>query len=171
MGYFLEAIGVLVIFASVLFLAVVTTRLIVKKARSLTSGRYISIVDSISLGFDKQVHLIKVADKYVLVATSGKTVTCLALLEIDKLEAEETGEQPAGEGINFRDLLNRYLLSHVGKRQGSGNADKSEGKASSPKAGTTFGNNLMRLKSLVKGMANKSDGGDGDTNDEGEENP
>lgn len=71
----------LILFAIVLFLAYVVTKYIGAKTTGNIKTRNIQIVETLALGFDRQVYLVKVGEQLMLLSSSNKTIQFLTLLD------------------------------------------------------------------------------------------
>ena len=143
-----KAIVFILVFACILFIAYVTTRYIGKKTGKTMSGKYINLVESVSLGIDKQLHLLKVGEEFVLVASAGKSVEFLTTLKLEGYE--ESGElENNNTTFDFKEFFDKYLNTFkvkTDKRHQGESLEKSEGDFS-------FKRNLDKLKEIV----NKTD--------------
>jgi flagellar protein FliO/FliZ len=155
MNVFQIFVGLLV-FAAILFLAYVATRYIGSKTGNTIKGKYISVVESISIGMDKNIHLLKAGEQFILIASSGKNIEFLTTIKID-----DFGVTPdvAGENtFDFKHLFDKYLQNFRSKK-----GVKANRKASDPDNSLeeyVFKSNLDKLKSInIK--AGKQDNEDG----------
>ncbi|MCX7841518.1 MAG: flagellar biosynthetic protein FliO [Clostridia bacterium] len=141
---FLQVFGILIVFGALLFLAFVTTKYIGTKAGKAMRGRYVSIVESVSIGLDKQLHLVKAGHQYVLIATSGKTIQYLTTVEIDEAEDIESSESTAA--FDFRSIFENYLqtFKNIGKTQ----ARKQGKEPQETLEASKFRQNLKKLRSI-----------------------
>lgn len=158
MSFTFQVLGFLIVFGSIMFIAFVTTRYIGTKAGKTMKGRYINIVESISLGLDKQIHLVKVEEQFVLIASSGKSIEFLTALKLDNYETD--GIQDTANLINFRNIFDKYLKSFKNKDNPTSETVAALDKQSEEDA---FKNNLNRLKSINQRLTkqDKYDGNDG----------
>ena len=72
-----QLITVLLVFVFVLGLCWFTTKWIAGYQRQQNKGNHVEVVESSAIGNGKYVQIIKIADKYVAVATCKDTVTYL----------------------------------------------------------------------------------------------
>lgn len=101
----------LIIFLCMLFLTYVTTRYVGKKAANSMKSKHMKVLESISLGVDKNVYLVQVGAKCVLIACSGKNIQYLGDVEADLLSDTQQDETPAVEDSSiFAKYLNKILL-------------------------------------------------------------
>ncbi len=114
---FAQVIGILLAFGSVLFLAVIFTRFMAGKTKKTMKGQYMNIVESISLGVDKQIHLIKVDRQFVLVATAGKNVEFLTTVKLHNyVDDDELAKNE--NAFDFKTFFNKYLQNYKDKKNG-----------------------------------------------------
>jgi flagellar biogenesis protein FliO len=107
-------LGILLAFASVLFLAYVVTRLIAGKTKKAMGSKYISIIDTINLGLDKHIHLIKVENQYLLIASFGKSIEFLTNVKIEDYNQEE--DEKGNNIFDFKSVLDKYVNVYKEKR-------------------------------------------------------
>ncbi|MCX8130312.1 MAG: flagellar biosynthetic protein FliO [Clostridia bacterium] len=170
---FFQVVGVLLAFGSILFLAVIFTRLLAGKTKRAMKGQYINIVETVSLGLDKQIHLLKVDNQFVLIATAGKTVEFLTTVTLDNYEEDET-QTNTSNVFDFKALFDKYIQAYKEKKTEKTQTGRSENRNSkkqsesdediaSPIEGETFKSNLDRLRSMTNLMykQGKIDGDDG----------
>ncbi|MGE4282162.1 MAG: flagellar biosynthetic protein FliO [Clostridia bacterium] len=102
----LEFLLGLIIFVCLLFLVYVTTRFIGQKASVAMRSAHMKIIETLSLGFDKNIHLIQVGDKYFLIASAGKSIEFLSEVDIEHIK-ESIGEK--SRQLDFYDIFLRYV--------------------------------------------------------------
>lgn len=146
----LKVILYLIGFCSLLFLTYVTTRYIGGKQNRAMKGKYINIVETVALGMDKRLHLVKAGDRYVLIATTSKTVEFLSTVTLGESNAEE--QNPAHENatlFDFKSLFEKYMGSFNGKKakepeviEDNTNQDMNDSHV--------FHSNLGRLREIVQ---------------------
>jgi len=107
-SFLIEGLLFLLAFGSILFLAYVTTRLVAGKAARVMKGRYIEIVETVSLGMDKKIHLVKVDKQFVLIATSGKNIEFLTNVTLEDYEDLEKLEKK-NNNFDFKAFLEKYM--------------------------------------------------------------
>ncbi|NSW89873.1 MAG: flagellar biosynthetic protein FliO [Firmicutes bacterium] len=76
-------LGIVLIFSSILFLAYITTRYLASKAGKIAKGKYLNIIETVALGKDRYLHLIKVGNDFMLISSSGKGIELLSRVNID----------------------------------------------------------------------------------------
>jgi len=65
-------VTILFILACVCFLAYVMTKFVGKKSMNIMKSKYMKVIDSLSMGFDRTIYLVKVGQQYVLMYSSTK---------------------------------------------------------------------------------------------------
>lgn len=142
----LKIIGYLLVFASVLFLIFVITKFIGNKTKLSMKGKNISVIESITLGIDKQIHLIKVVNEFILISSCGKSIEFITKIEIqDENELEMIEDE-----FNFKGIFENYLSNF--------NLKKKNTKYSNAK----FKENLGKLKNITNLYKTKDKNSDGD---------
>ena len=143
--YLLKIIGFFIA-GGIVFLAVfLVTKFIASSTKKVMKGRYISIVETISLGIDKQVHLLKVENEFILVACSGKNIVYLTNLNIEGYEENKSQQD---NGFDFKSIFEKY--SNVfGSIKGKKNQNIKTDEEEKQKNTGVFKKNLEKLKSFT----------------------
>lgn len=166
MDTFFQGLLFVIVFGSLLFLAVIATRFVGGKAKQTMKGKYINIVDTVSLGgMDKKLHLIKVGSEFVLISVSMKSVEYLTTVKIDDFNEENTQNV---NDFDFRKHFDNYLkVLKIGtKSSNKKNIDKDKEKSEikvNKIQNRAIKSNLERIRNLTSGME-KMDVLDGDEN-------
>ena len=104
-------------FGGILFLTYVTTRYLAGKSNKAMKGKHLSIVETISLGTDKRIHLVKAGEKHILIASTSKSIEFLTDLSIGE---EEASNNPADQGVqnvfDFKALFEKYMNVYKNKK-------------------------------------------------------
>ena len=104
-------------FGAILFLTYVTTRYLAGKSSKAMKGKHLSIVESISLGTDKRIHLVNAGEKHILIASTSKTVEFLTDLSIGEEKASnDTTVQGAQNVFDFKALFEKYMNMYKNKK-------------------------------------------------------
>ncbi len=154
--FLFEMFTVILVLGAVIFLSYIVTRYIGEKAKNAMKGRYISIVETLSLGVDKRIHLVKVGEQYILIASSGKNIQFLTKVDLDNIENQETEE--ASNAFNFRSVLEKYAQNLMAKKN---QPQEKEAHTENTQDKNVFKSNLARIKALTDKIAPK-DNSDGD---------
>jgi len=162
----LSIFGVLMALASVIFLSYVTTKYFGGKTKKAMKGNYIKIVESVSLGLDKHLHLVKVEDQFVLIATAGKSIEYLTTINVQNFEDKKASEET--NPFDFKNFFEKYVQMYK-NRTGVKQEKKYEKKGSidnlenSNERGV-FKSNLSKLKDITTRVDYKGkEDGDVDT--------
>lgn len=96
---------ILVVFVGVIFLAVYVTKWMGKAKYTGRGTKNLQIVDSLGIGFQNGIHLVKAGKKYVLLGITKDRITFLCELTQDDIEEAQTGEanQPSFE--NYLNII------------------------------------------------------------------
>jgi len=116
---YLEIIGYILIFGSILFLAYVAARYAGKKTLATMQSRHMQLVEQISLGLDKRLLLVRVGSDYFLFLSGRKEFKQVARVKLDKDEEQGVNEvgNNTGAGFDFRQIFSSYLSGYNEKRQ------------------------------------------------------
>ena len=115
------------------------TKFIARKGFRASGNKNLKIIETISLGIDKSLLLVKVGEQYLLLGSTQKNISLLTELEQEKLTIANTNEV-------YNNLDSEGVLSYMDKLESE---DRSESMNSVKQ-------NLNKLKSIVRG--NKIDG-------------
>lgn len=101
----------LIFFGAILFLAFVSTKLLGSKASKGMRGRHLKVIDTITLGFDKQIHLVKVGEQLLLVSSSNKSIQFLSSLDSNLVKISEEDMKIIEEEntIKIENVFKNYL--------------------------------------------------------------
>ena len=81
----IKIIYFIVVFGLILAVAYFTTKFLAKRGMVNNKNKSIKVVESISMGIDKNIVLIKAGSQYFLVASTPKSLSLLAEIDKDKL--------------------------------------------------------------------------------------
>ena len=166
-GSFFEIVFILIVFVCILFLAYIVTRFVAGRASGRLKSRHIEAVDTLSVGTDAQLMIIKVGEEYFLVSKSQKQFAFLTKLELTSGDVEEAAVQTTSFAGSFRSVLESKLgLPQLARKtagdtaggqsdglsggQPGGQPDKKPDAQPDGENGTVFGfrDNIDRLKNL-----------------------
>jgi flagellar protein FliO/FliZ len=157
-GWF-SFIMIMSIFGAVLFLAYVTARFLGGKAGNIMKGKNIQVVETISLGLDKQIHLIHVGEKFILLSTAGKSVQMLTVLTPEEMGEIVLEKSQVHQSEQFKEIFEKYVGS-IGdglKRFKKGKAKMDS--AQLPLEGSrTISENLANIRAINKKLKITSKG-------------
>lgn len=151
-------------FLIVIFLLFLTTKYLAYKSKKMLQGNYMHIVETLSLGVNNRLHLIKIDNEFFVISATGKSVEFLARVNINDYQEEEI-KNPISEVIDFKSILKKNIsgFGFVNKE------DKKTDKNTSAEAGTgrtvnnegtdnnveIFRKNLSRLRNITDSINNK----------------
>lgn len=162
----LKVILYLIGFCSLLFLAYVTARYIGQKQVKSMKSKNISVLETVMLGMDKRLHLVKAGNKFLLIATTSKSVVFLTTVDLDEsVENEELGEEKEAR-FDFKSILEKYAGMYKIKKERnvSHEHDIPQGMEEEKR----FKSNLSRLRMIVnKSYYQEKENGDDNTNEKG----
>ena len=158
----LQIILFLLGFGSILFLTYITTRYIAAKSNKALKGRNIQIVETVSLGLDKRIHLVKAGNQYILISSTSKNIEFLSNVNIEEAE-NKTQEMPGLQNaFNFKEIFDKYTGAYRNRNENlTEKADESAGEAETKK----FSTNLRRLRSIIHRTDQVEKDGDDITNE------
>ena len=121
-GSFLYFFGILILFCAILFLAWLTTRLVGRRMTGERRSKLMRIVETLPLGMDRNLVLVRVGDKHYLLATSRNRTDFMG-----EVQPGEIPESPAETAGDFRSILERYAgMGRQGDREPERDASGSE---------------------------------------------
>jgi len=115
----LELLGVVLIFGSILFLAYVAAKYVGKKAAGAMKSKHMQVVEQISLGLDKRLILVRVGTDYFLFLSGKREFKMVARVTPDTTaELEHNEDKTSDEPVfDFRRILNKYINKNDEKTQ------------------------------------------------------
>lgn len=135
-------------FFALLFLTYVTTKYIGDRQLKTMKSRNISVLETIMLGADKRLHLVKAGNSYVLIASTSKSVEFLTAVDMDEGEINEDNTDDADSRFDFRTILDKYSGMYRAKKQKQGlPEDVQASENQQDEAG--FRTNLKRLRKII----------------------
>lgn len=124
--------------AVILGAAYFVTKYIARKGFKVSGNKNLKIVETVSLGIDKNLLLVKVGEQYLLLGSTQKNISMLTTIDKEKLTVGNTSEV-------YNDLDDESVESYINNLNSS---DDKSGMSSVKQ-------NLKKLKSIVRG--NKTD--------------
>lgn len=148
------------VFILILFGAYSTTKFIAGKTAKTLSGRNIKIIETLNLGIDKRLLLVKVGKEYFLIASAGKNIEFLSSVDMGDEDLSETNIKKTE--TPFEKFLKRYLTKDIKrkdlKKDSGDTGDLENGNDKkivvSNRKGR-FKENLERLKSITSNFNRK----------------
>jgi len=98
---FISLLTILIAVGSVMFLAYVMTKFIGKRSNSMMKSKYMKIIDTMSLGFDRSIYLIQVGEQYVLMHMSVKGMEFICNLDSDSMRRTVLNTPETSDKNNF----------------------------------------------------------------------
>lgn len=165
----LKIILMLIGFGAILFLTYVTTRYIARKQIRSMKSRNISVIETVMLGPDKRLHLVRAGKSHILIASTSKSVEFLTAVELDEAEAMESSDEEENPRFDFRSVFEKYSGLYRAKNEDKINGEKST-LSEEEQEGPIFRRNLEKLRIILNKSKNNDIDKDGDdvTNDKGE---
>lgn len=165
METFVSALIFVIVFGSILFLAFVTTKYIGTKTGNSMKSRHINILETVQLGLDSKLHLVKIGDEFILISSSGKNIQMLKTLKLEHYSSEESPNANASL-FDFKDIFEKYLprLKDLHKKKIDDRTENNENCNSYDSK--VFKKNLDKLRNFTAVAGGlKSDDGDENTNE------
>ena len=110
-----EILFFLIVFAAILFLAYITTRIVAKKSAIRMKSKYMEAVDRLDIGPDKQLYLIRVGEEHFLFSKSPKSLDVLTKVNIDTSNPEDGPDRTAGKP-DFKSILEKHINFGIMKK-------------------------------------------------------
>ncbi|WP_034847032.1 flagellar biosynthetic protein FliO [Ruminiclostridium josui] len=149
----MTVVNVILAFIVVMVLLLLTTRYLAYKSKKILKGNYMQIIETLNLGINNRIHLVKVANEFFLVAASNKNVEFLSKVSINDYQEQEI-KNPISEVVDFKSILKKYT-------NGLTFGAKTKEKVSEPSQhenesenNAVFRSNLEKLKNLSNSMNN-----------------
>ncbi len=153
MEYFSVILAIIVVLA----LLLLTTKYLAYKSKKMLKGNYMQIVETLSLGVNNRLHLIKIDSEFFVISATNKNVEFLARVNINDYDEEEV-KNPISEVIDFKAVLKKYINSfnfsnHTKKENVSEDnvfGQRPKGEDEIQNSNVAFRENLKKLKHLNK---------------------
>lgn len=151
---------VILVFIFVMAILLFTTKYLAYKSKKLLQGNYMHIVESLSLGVNNRLHLIKVDKEFFIISATGKSIEFLARVNIDDYQEEEI-KNPISEVIDFKSVLKKYIGTFNSRNHPTAEANpvyerpsgqNQENVKETQGADLTFRKNLEKLRHLNKSI-------------------
>lgn len=146
-----EILLMLLGFGSIIFLAFITTKYIGTKASKAMTGKHVTIIETVSLGMDKRLQLVKAGEQYLLIATTSKTVELISEIRLNEDAEAENAETPLGmpNVFDFKSLFEKYAGMYKNKKGGVLKPVETDKQNIRPE-GDKFRNNLDKLMNITR---------------------
>ncbi|MDD3198251.1 MAG: flagellar biosynthetic protein FliO [Eubacteriales bacterium] len=124
-GGWLEMVGLVLVTVLILLLTWLTTRWIGRKSQVNQNSRNIQVLERVSVGRDKYMAIIKVADHYYLISVTAQSIQMMA--EIDEPEKlKKQPQQVQSFGQLYKTIRERGIHGLTDKPQNSKTADDAD---------------------------------------------
>jgi len=143
-------LGIILIFSSILFLAYIATRYLAGKAGKIANGKHINIIENVTLGKDRYLHLVKVENEFMLIASSGKGVELLSRVTVNNY-AESTDNMQSP--FSFKSIFEKKINDYMQKNFARSGKDEYKNQNNSENANiclTKFKSNLNKIRTITK---------------------
>lgn len=152
-----EYISVILAIIVVLSLLLLTTKYLTYKSKKMLKGNHMQIVETLSLGVNNRIHLIKIDNEFFVISATNKSIEFLSKVNISDYEEEEV-KNPISEVIDFKAVLKKYINGINFSNQTKKNAESqdnifkqsTQGESEIQKSNEMFRENLTKLKHLNK---------------------
>lgn len=101
---FVQFITILLLFFFVLVITYVVTRWVSGIQKVQMTGKNMELVETMRISNSKYLQIIRVGEKYLVIAVCKDTVTMLAELSPDEISPDCSNE---GKALSFREILDR----------------------------------------------------------------
>lgn len=95
---------ILFVLGCVFFLAYVMTKFVGKKSMNVMKSRYMKVIDSLSMGFDRTIYLVKVGQQYVLMYSSTKGFEFIC-----NIDSNMVNENVESENLTSGNSFSKYF--------------------------------------------------------------
>ena len=109
MESFFDYLKVILILCGFLYVTYLTTKFVAKKQNKAFTGKHINVTETVFLGKDRYLHLVKAGNQFLLIASTPKGVELLTTVDIDSsLQENEQDPPQAVQTFDFKALLDKY---------------------------------------------------------------
>lgn len=113
----ISLLTILIATGSVVFLSYVMTKFIGKKSTGLIKSKYMKVIDSLSMGFDKNIYLIQVGEQYVLMHSSVKGFEFICNIDRDLIVPTINSTPVTEKSNNFSKYFDFFRTSHENEKK------------------------------------------------------
>lgn len=151
MDRLMQVLLMLLGFGSIVFLAFITTRYIGTRANKAMKGKHITIIETVSLGMDKKLHLVKAGEQYLLIASTSKNVEFVSEIKLNEDEQAENADTHSGmpNVFDFKSFFEKYAGMYKNKKVSILKPVDSDKESIRPE-GDKFRNNLDKLMNITR---------------------
>ena len=121
-----SVLGVLIVFAVILYLAYVATKLLGRRLSVRSGGnKNIKILESVSLRQNKTLLIVEAAGKTLLIGITSGQISLISELDGEKIKSES---ENAGETMEFSKAFKTVLENNFGKKLNRSKEQKNDNK-------------------------------------------
>ncbi len=150
---FIDYLIYIVVFALIIAIMIFFTKYLGYKTKKMQKGNYMTIIETLSLGVNNRLILVKVEDEFLILSVNNKSSEFITKVNIkDYKEQEEVN--PFSDIIDFKSILAKNIIKSGSNKKHSTsekmdtttNENTQEQNTGTDK--NTFKNNLDKLKKL-----------------------
>ena len=105
---FVQFLTVLFLFVFVIVISFYVTKWLSGVQKEQMTGRNMEVLETVRLSNSKYLQIVRVGDKYLVIAVCKDTVTMLAEVSADNLNFTDKNE---GNSLSFKDILDKLKNS------------------------------------------------------------
>lgn len=150
---YLDYLVYLIVFALIIAAMVFLTKYLGYKTKKMQKGNYMSIIETLSLGVNNRLVLVKVENEFIILSVNNKSSEFVTKVNIHDYE-EQDEANPFSEIIDFKAILAKNITK-LGSRKKQSSSDNTNTSAQeSAQANNTstekntFRSNLDKLKKI-----------------------
>lgn len=170
-----DYLKVILILCGFLYITYLTTRFVAKKQSKAYTGKHLSVEETVFLGKDRCLHLVRAGTQYLLVSSTAKSIELLTTVDIDSSSLQEKEQDPpkTAQLFDFKSILEKYDSMQKSRRsknsakveEEADQKDISELKQHMPEE-QSFRHNLEKIKKIIqKTQKQLPKNGDDNTNE------
>ncbi len=146
-------------FCALLFLAYVTTKYVARRQSNAMKSKNINVVETVMLGADKRLHLVKAGKDYLLIASTSKSVEFLSKVDLEESIEQEVIPVSKGNPFEFKTLFEKYTDMYRSNKA-KNKMSKEDNIPQDIDDKRDFKSNLSRLKNVLNTNKDKENGDD-----------
>lgn len=120
---FVSLLTILIALGSICFLAFIMTKFIGKRSAGMMKSKYMQVIDSLSMGFDKTIFLVKIGEQYVLMSSSVKGFEFICNLESGMVDAMLRENPPERNKDGFAKYFDFFKVNQNAENSGKNNVN------------------------------------------------
>lgn len=107
-GSYAQFIAVLVVFVLVLGVTALTTKWIAGYQKQQSANNNVEVVETSRIANNKYIQIVRVGEKYMVIAVCKDTVTMLG-----EISREQLRQTDSSKGIHFKEILDRVAKKNA----------------------------------------------------------